>query len=87
MGRGRRVTHPLTTQARAPSAQYWVLELSDACWRRGWGQHQLQDQEAGRPALTTQAGWLSPGSAAERSSRRRHEGRPRDRDYTGELVL
>ena len=52
MGRGKRVTHPLTTQARSLSAQYWVLELGDTGWRWGLAQHQLQYQEAGRASST-----------------------------------
>ena len=59
MGRGRRVTHPLTTQARALSAPYWVLEPGDTCWRWGLAQHQLQDQEAGRAPSTHDSGRLA----------------------------
>jgi len=53
MGRGKRVTHPLTTRARPLSAQYRVLEPGDTCWRWGLAQHQLQDQQAGQASRSS----------------------------------
>jgi len=60
MGRGKRVTHPLTTQARSLSAQYWVLEPGDMCGRSVWlSASSRTRKQVEHPALTTQSGQLS----------------------------
>ena len=71
MWRGRRVTHPLTAQARSLSALNGVLELGDTCWRLGLAQHQPQDQEAGRASSTHDSGYPAgkSGLAFHRAAR------------------
>ena len=58
MGRGKRVTHPLTSQARSLSARYWMLEPGDMFWRRVCLGSRTRKQVE-HPALTTQGGQLS----------------------------
>lgn len=61
-GERKKATHPLTTQAISLSAQYWVLDLGEMCWRWGSAQHQLQDQESGRAPSNHDSGRLAKQS-------------------------